>query len=81
MAIAKFHSFRGDKSALLLVKANAFVFAATAVYVPKEAIPANVKEGDSFEIPDGYTIAPMVDPTTGDIRVTKDGAQLHILTY
>ena len=36
MAIAKFHSFRGAKSALIMVKANALVFNATAVYVPKE---------------------------------------------
>ena len=81
MAIAKFHSFRGEKSALLMVKANAFVFAATAVYVPKEAIPAGIKEGDTFDIPDGYTIVPFVDFETGEARTTKDGAPLHTLSY
>ena len=81
MAIAKFHSFRGTNSALILVKANAFVFNSTAVYVPKDAIPAGLDEGGSFEIPDGYTVAPMVDSTTGEVRTTKDGQPLHILTY
>ena len=81
MATAKFHSFRGDKSALIMVKANAFVFAATAVYVPKEAIPAGIKEGDSFEIPDGYKIVPFVDYETGEVRTTKEGAELHTLAY
>lgn len=81
MAIAKFHSFRGANSALLLVKANAFVFSSTAVYVPKEAVPADIVEGTSFAIPDGYTVAPMIDHTTGDIRVAKDGSPLHILVY
>ena len=80
MAIAKFHSFRGEKSALILVKANAFVFNATAVYVPKDAIPAGVTEGASFEIPDGYTLAPMVD-LDGVVRTAKNGEPLHILTY
>ena len=80
MAIAKFHSFRGEKSALILVKANAFVFNATAVYVPKEAIPAGMAEGASFEIPDGYTLAPMVDQD-GVARTAKNGEPLHILTY
>jgi len=81
MAIAKFHSFRGTKSALILVKANAFVFSSTAVYVPKDAIPADMTEGSSFEIPDGYTIAPMVDPITGEVRTTEKGEPLHILMY
>lgn len=81
MAIAKFHSFRGENSALLLVKANAFVFNSTAVYVPKAAIPAGMAEGAEFNIPDGYSIAPMVDTTTGEARTTKDGQPLHILVY
>lgn len=81
MAIAKFHSFRGTNSALILVKANAFVFSSTAVYVPKDAIPAGMAEGATFEIPDGYTVAPMIDITTGEVRTTKDGQTLHILQY
>lgn len=81
MAIAKFHSFRGAKSALIMVKANVLVFNATAVYVPKEAIPAGLAEGSNFEIPDGYRIEQFVDPTTGEPRVTKDGEPLHVLAY
>lgn len=81
MATAKFHSFRGEKSALIFVKANAFVFTGTAVYVPKEAIPAGINEGDSFEIPDGYKVVPMVDAESGEVRTAKDGSQLHILAY
>ena len=81
MAIAKFHSFRGANSALILVKANAFVFNGTAVYVPKDAIPAGLDEGGSFEIPDGYRIEQFVDPISGEVRTTKDGEPLHILTY
>jgi len=81
MATAKFHSFRGTNSALIIVKANAFVFGGTAVYVPKAAIPASLKEGEEFAIPNGYTVVPMVDPVTGEVRTTKDGQPLHILAY
>ena len=81
MATAKFHSFRGEKSALILVKANAFVFSSSPVYVPREAIPAGIKEGDSFEIPDGYQLVPFVDPETGIVMNTKEGAELYVLAY
>ena len=81
MAIAKFHSFRGANSALILVKANAFVFNSTAVYVPKDAIPAGLDEGGIFEIPDGHSIEQFVDPISGEVHTTKDGQPLHILTY
>ena len=81
MATAKFHSFRGTNSALIMVKANAFVFNGTAVYVPKDAIPEGLAEGASFEIPDGYRVVPMVDPLTGEVRATKAGEPLHILSY
>ena len=80
MAIAKFHSFRGEKSALILVKKNIFELTATAVYVPKEAIPAGLAEGATFDIPDGYNIVPMVD-SEGTVRTTKEGAALHMLQY
>ena len=81
MATAKFHSFRGEKSALILIKTNAFVFQPTPVDIPKEAIPAGINEGDSIEIPDGYKLIPMVDPETGEVRKTKDGAELHTIAY
>ena len=35
MAIAKFHSARGEKSALILLKHNELVFGWTPVYVPR----------------------------------------------
>lgn len=82
MAIAKFHSFRGEKSALILIRANAFVFQLTPVYVPKSAITAdNAVEGTEFEIPDGYKLVPIVDIETGEVRTTKDGVDLHQLSY
>lgn len=81
MAIGKFHSFRGEKSALIMVKANAFVVNPTAVYVPKDALPADIKAGDTITIPDGYSIVDFVDPTSGEVRVTKDGQPLKVLQY
>ena len=81
MAQATFHSFRGEKSALILVKANAFVFSASPCYVPKAAIPEGIEEGATFDIPDGYTLVDMVDPESGEIRVAKDGSPLKVLAY
>ena len=81
MSKAKFHSFRGEKSALILVKANPFVFTSEPVYVPKESIPSDIKEGDTFEIPDGYTLQPFIDFDSGDVRTTKDGIPLKVLAY
>lgn len=80
MAVAKFHSFRGQKSALVLVKANKFQMVATPAYVPKEAVEG-IKEGEEFTIPDGYRLAPMVDAETGEARTTESGAQLHTLVW
>lgn len=81
MAHAKFHSNRGEKSALILVKANAFVFGSTPVYIPRKAVPAGINEGDSFEIPDGFKLAPMVDSDTGEVRTAKNGEELKQLVY
>ena len=76
MAIATFHSNRGEKSALILVKANAFVYQATPVYVPRTALPADIKEGDTIDnLPDGYTLVDMIDVETGEARTTKPNAQ------
>ena len=80
MSIAKFHSLRGEKSALVLVKTNAFVFSASPVYIPREALPADIKEGDSFEIPDGFRLVDMVDEE-GTVRTTKEGEALKVLAY
>lgn len=81
MAIAKFHSLRGEKSALIMVKPNAFVFSATPCYIPRAALPTNIAEGAEFQIPDGYTIVDMVDTESGEVRTTKDGEALKVLAY
>lgn len=80
MATAIFHSNRGEKSALILVKANAFVFQATPCYVPREAIPAGTEEGASISIPDGYSFVDMLDED-GTVRTTNDGVALKMLHY
>jgi hypothetical protein len=81
MAIARFHSFRGKSSALLLVKENEFVFSSVAVYVPKEAIPVGTEEGSNITIPDGYKIVPFIDFETGKVRTAEDGSELRIMAY
>ena len=79
MALATFHSNRGEKSSLILIKANALVFNATPVYVPRAATEG-LKEGESFEIPDGFRIVDMVDEN-GESRKTESGEPLKVLTY
>lgn len=79
MALAKFHSNRGEKSALILVKANQFVFNWSPVYVPRAAVEG-MTEGQEFQIPDGFRLVPITDED-GVIRTTKTGEQLHMLAY
>ena len=79
MAIATFHSERGEKSALILVKANAFVFSATPVYIPRAAVEG-MKKGDIIEIPDGYSLVDMLDED-GNARTTESGEHLKTLSY
>jgi hypothetical protein len=80
MAIAKFHSLRGEKSALILVKANKFVFSASPCYVPKASVEG-LEPGAEFEIPDGYKLVDMVNTETGEVRTTEDGQPLKVLAY
>ena len=84
MATAIFHSNRGTKSALILVKANAFVFQARPCYVPRTAV-ANLSEGDTLEIPDGYSFVEMLneDGTPRTTEPDKDGniTTLKMLHY
>ena len=80
MALAKFHSLRGEKSALILVKANAFVFSGTPVYIPRTALPAGIAEGAEFQIPDGFILVDMVD-SEGVVSTAKDGQPLKVLAY
>ena len=80
MAIAKFHSLRGEKSALIQVKANKFQMQWSPAYVPKEAVEGLVA-GAEFSIPDNYRLVPIVDINTGEIRTSKDGHQLCSLEW
>ena len=87
MAQAIFNSLRGEKSALLMVKANPLCMSQTAVYVPRDAANQFAKKdltdadkGLKFDIPDGYRIEDFVDPMTGEVRVTKDGQSLTALS-
>jgi len=81
MAIAKFHSNRGEKSALILVKANQFTFGTDPVYIPREALPEGIAEGEEFEIPNGYKLVDFPDFKTGEPRTTEDGQHLKMLAY
>ena len=87
LAKAKFHSLRGEKSALILVKANALC-QSTAVYVPREGVNAfagkeltDADKGLEFSIPDGFRTEPMVDVKTGEIRTATNGQPLLALVY
>jgi hypothetical protein len=88
MAVATFNSIRGEKSALILLKANPLEFSATPVYVPRAGVEyfakkriADLAKGDTFEIPDGYKLVDMVDTETGEVRMAKDGSPLKQLAY
>lgn len=88
MAIATFNSLRGEKSALIMVKANPLCISAEAVYVPRAGVTFFAKKdvdtlvkGDTFEIPDGYKLEDFIDPTTKLPRTTKDGEVLKVLVY
>ncbi len=94
--IATFHSYRGEKSALIMVKANQFVFSGDPVYIPRTSLPSNLieavdalKEGEElkkddplkvFNIPEGYSLTPLTNED-GSIRTTTSGETLHKLNY
>lgn len=80
MAKATFHSFRGEKSALILVRPNEFVFSAEPVYVPKTALAEDITKGDVIDIPDGYKLVPMVGED-GQELTTESGEVLKMLAY
>ncbi len=79
MALATFHSKRGEKSALILVKANKFVFQARPCYVPLKAVEGKA-EGEEFQIPDGFTFVPMTNDD-GTSRTADSGEPLCMLQY
>jgi len=87
-SVATFHSLRGEKSALILVKANPLQYNADPVYVPISGVEYFAKkkigdmvQGDIFDIPAGYKLTPMVDPETGEVRKSNDGNELKVLSY
>ena len=89
MAKAKFHSLRGEKSALILVKKSDFQFSASPVYVPRAAVisACNVETEDdlekdmTFNIPDSYRLEDIVDSESGEIRTATDGSHLKQLVF
>ena len=80
MSQATYHSDRGEKSALLLIKANKFEFGFKPAYVPRDAVSEH-EVGDTFSIPGGYKLVPFVDGETGEVRTTKNGEPLHVLSW
>jgi hypothetical protein len=80
MALATYHSDRGEKSALIMLKANKFQFGSTPVYIPRVAVEG-LKPGEEFEIPDGYRIVDLLDVETGEVRTTKTGESLKTLIW
>ena len=94
MAKAKFHSLRGEKSALIGISPNEFQFGNTFVYVSRAGVLKAIGKKDSdfekdtnywedehvFDIPDGYKIVPIVDED-GVIRTAKDGSELKTLVW
>jgi len=90
-AVAVFHSLRGEKSALVLVKRNALEFDSKPAYVPRVGIAhligvpidelSNELAGTVVSIPDNYRLIPMVSED-GEVRTTKDKKhELKQLTF
>lgn len=80
MATATFHSFRGKKSALILLRESDWSFEMTPVYVPKEKC-IGLEKGALIEIPDGFRIVPIIDIETGKPRTAEDGSILNTLIF
>ena len=91
MAIAKFHSLKGAKKqfALVFVRPNPLVIQADCAYVHVDGVAhfadkpiGEVKAGSTFEIPDGYVLADVVNYETGEQLFTKeDHLPIKQLTY
>lgn len=81
-ASATFHSNRGDKSALILVKRSKYEFSATPVYVPRASVEGK-KEGDVFTITEEFELVDIVslNEETGEMetRTTNDGVPLKMM--
>ena len=81
MAIFKFKRLtESGRSALILVKANKFQMAWSPVYVPAAAVEG-MNADEEGALPDGYSLVPIVDVDTGEVRCAKDGSPLHTLAW
>ena len=80
MAQVTFHSNRGEKSALVLLKPNAFQFASVPVYLARKPFEG-ATAGQVFDIPEGYRIIDLVDIETGEARKTETGENLKTLVW
>ena len=93
MAIAYVHSNRGEKSALIGVKATEWEFGWTHVYVPRTAVKSfkpmveeidgkEVKneEYDTFQLKDGFKVVDMRD-SKGEVLTSKSGEPLKVLKW
>ena len=81
MAIFRFKRLtESKKSALILVKANKFQMSWSPVYVPAAAVEG-MNEDEEGTLSDGYTLMPIVDIETGEVRCAKDGSPLHTLCW
>ena len=81
MAIFKFKRLtESGKSALILVKANKFQMAWSPVYVPAAAVEG-MNADEEGTLPDGYSLVPIADLETGEVRTARDGSPLHTLCW
>ena len=81
MAIFRFKRLtESQKSALILVKANKFQMSWSPAYVPATAVEG-MDADEEGTLPDGYSLVPIVDIETGEVRCAKDGSPLHTLCW
>lgn len=90
MAKAYVHSLRGEKLALIGVKANELQFGWDHAYVPRKPVEKytprvnsegeETEEFDTFDIPNGFRLVPMVDKN-GEVLTAKNGEELKVLSW
>ena len=92
MAKARFHSLRGEKSALIAVKPNSFQLSNTFVYLDRSGVASACKKTQEelvdlnwdseliFDIPNDYRIVDLVG-SDGEPRTTKEGEVLRTLVW
>ena len=49
-------------------------------YVPAAAVDG-MNEDEEGTLPDGYSLVPIVDVETGEVRTARDGSPLHTLCW